>query len=55
MRIRGYCRNPKRLYRVYRAMGLNQPRRTKRRVPTRDPQPLIVPQRPLKVWSADFS
>jgi len=52
--MRGSAWNHKRLYRVYCAMGLNQPRRTKRRLPTRDPQPLIVPDRPLQVWSADF-
>jgi putative transposase len=51
---RGYPWNPKRIYRVYRGLGLNQPRRTRRRVPERDPIPLVVPQRPLHVWSADF-
>lgn len=51
---RGYPWNPKRIYRVYCGLGLNQPRRTRRRVPERDPIPLMVPQRPLHVWSADF-
>ena len=35
-------------------MGLNLPRPTKRRLPSRDPSPLRVPDRPNKVWSADF-
>jgi putative transposase len=51
---RGYPWNHKRIYRVYCALGLNQPRRTKRRLPERDPIPLVVPQRPNQVWSADF-
>ena len=46
--------NHKRLYRVYCALGLNQPRRTKRKLPTRAREPLIVPQRADQVWSADF-
>jgi len=51
---RGYPWNHKRIYRVYRALGLNQPRRTKRRLPERAPMPLTVPERPNQVWSADF-
>ena len=54
MRLRGYGWNHKRIYRVYCAMGLNQPRRTKRRLPERTPEPLMVPQRPNQVWTADF-
>lgn len=51
---RGYPWNHKRIHWVYCALGLNQPRRTKRRLPERDPIPLFVPQRPNQVWSADF-
>jgi putative transposase len=51
---RGHPWNHKRIYRVYCDMRLNQPRRTKRRVPERDPIPLVVPQRPNQIWSADF-
>jgi putative transposase len=51
---RGYPWNHKRIYRVYCQLGLNQPRRTKRRLPERDPIPLTVPQRPNQVWSVDF-
>lgn len=53
-RLRGYPWNHKRIHRVYCAMGLNQPRRTKRRLPERDPEPLVVPQGPNQTWSADF-
>lgn len=51
---RGYGWNHKRIYRVYCALGLNQPRRTKRKLPVREPVPLVVPQGPNQVWSADF-
>jgi putative transposase len=46
--------NWKRIYRVYKAMGLNLPRRAKHRLPAREAQALLLPQRPNQVWSADF-
>jgi putative transposase len=46
--------NHKRVYRVYCAMKLNHERRVKRRVPERERKPLAVPQRPNRVWWADF-
>lgn len=52
--LRGYASNHKRVYRVYCALGLNEARRTKRRLPARSPQPLVVPQQADQVWSADF-
>ena len=46
--------NHKRVYRVYCEMRLNQQRRTKKRVPTRERQPLsVVPQMNV-VWALDF-
>lgn len=50
----GNNRGITRIYRVYRALGLNQPRRTKRKLPERDPEPLVVPPGPNQAWSADF-
>ena len=54
LRRAGYEWNHKRVYRVYCLLKLNLRRRTKRRIPSRDPSPLVVPQRPNQVWSADF-
>ena len=54
LRLRGYSWNHKRVYRVYCLLKLNLRRRTKKRVPARDPMPLLVPQKPNQVWSADF-
>ena len=54
MRNQGYPWNHKRVYRVYCAMGLNLPRRTKRRIPKRPKQPLRVCQEPDVMWSMDF-
>ena len=46
--------NHKRVYRVYCQLELNLRRRTKKRIPARSPMPLLVPERPNQVWSADF-
>lgn len=54
LRHRGLGWNHKRLYRVYRGLRLNLPRRTRRKLPERVREPLLVPQRPNQVWSADF-
>jgi putative transposase len=54
MRIEGCPWNHKRVHRVYCAMRLNLPRRTKRRVPTRTPLPLEAPAALNQVWSLDF-
>ncbi len=51
LRALGQLWNHKRIYRVYRQLGLNHPRRTKRRVPS---LPVFVPEAPSEVWSADF-
>lgn len=54
LRKLGHPWNHKRVHRVYCDMGLNQPRRTRRRLPEREREPLVVPDRPNQVWSADF-
>ena len=54
LRALGHPWNHKRIYRIYRQLGLNHPRRTKRRLPTRPSLPVVVPEGPNEVWSADF-
>lgn len=54
LRRKGRPWNHKRVYRVYCQLRLNQKRRAKRRLPARQRQSLMVPQRPNQVWSADF-
>lgn len=54
LRRKKYHWNHKRVYRVYCQLKLNQKRRAKKRLPKRIWHPLMVPQRPNHVWSADF-
>ncbi len=54
MRIDGYPWNHKRVRRVYCALRLNLPRRTKRRLPIREPLPLDAPGGLNVIWSLDF-
>jgi putative transposase len=54
MRNQGRRWNHKRVHRVYCRMKLNLPRRTKRRVPKRERQPLTVEPRMNAVWALDF-
>lgn len=46
--------NPKRIRRVYRALGLVRRRRVKRRVPTRPRQPMDAPAVLNQTWAIDF-
>jgi putative transposase len=54
LRLDGRPWNHKRIYRVYRELGLNHRRKTKRRLGDRPHQPLDVPAKPNVVWSIDF-
>jgi putative transposase len=54
LRAQGYPWNRKRIYRVYKMMRLEKRRKRKRRLPTRNPEPLTVPTSPNKCWSMDF-
>jgi putative transposase len=46
--------NHKRVHRVYCQMRLNLPRRTKKRLPTRTPIPLVAPGQLNAVWALDY-
>ncbi len=54
LRRAGHRWNHKRVRRIYRELRLHQRSRRKKRVPTREPQPLAAPAAPNQVWSADF-
>jgi len=54
LRLDGHGWNHKRVHRIYCALRLNLPRRTKKRVPTRLRQPLIAPSTLNGIWALDF-
>jgi len=54
LRDLGHPWNHKRIYRVYRALKLNQIRRTKKRVPTRVRVPLEAVPQLNDTWAMDF-
>lgn len=54
LRLQGFKWNHKRVHRVYCVMKLNLPRRTKKRLPTRIPCPLLAPATHNVIWALDF-
>lgn len=54
LRRQGSTCNHKRLYRIYTMLRLNIRRRTKRRIPARVKEALVVPQDINQTWSMDF-
>ena len=54
LRLDGKPWNHKRLWRVYCEMKLNLPRRTKKRVPLREPVPLTTGRQINEGWALDF-
>lgn len=54
LRLDGHPWNAKRVWRVYGQLRLNLPRRTKKRLPVRPRQPLMVSPQPNAVWAVDF-
>jgi len=54
LRLDGRPWNHKRVWRVYCELGLNIPRRTKRRVPKREPVPLAAGSFVNQGWALDF-
>lgn len=54
LRLDGHSWNKKRVHRVYCDMGLNLPRRTKKRLPDRPRQPLDLATEPNRCWALDF-
>ena len=54
LQLDGHPWNHKRLWRVYCQLRMNLPRRTKKRLPIRRRQPLVVVPQPNVVWAVDF-
>lgn len=54
IRSEGLPWNHKRVSRVYKLLGMNKKKRTRKRLPARTKQPLEVPPAPNKTWSMDF-
>ncbi len=55
LRQEGRVVNHKRVDRLYAEARLHVKRRRRKKVPVADRQPLVRPQEPNEVWSADFT
>jgi len=54
LRNQGFVWNHKKVYRVYKKIGLNLMRKRRRRLASRERQNLEVPEKYNEVWSIDF-
>ena len=54
LRRQGHHWNHKRVHRIYRELQLNFRKKRKKRLPSRNPEKLIVPKKANESWSVDF-
>jgi putative transposase len=54
IRREGLIWNKKRIQRIYKLLGMNKKKKTRKRLPTRVKEPLLVPLKPNQMWSMDF-
>ncbi len=54
LRCQGWSVNHKRVYRLYKQLRLSMYKKTKKRLPERIKQRLLLPEQPNRVWSLDF-
>jgi putative transposase len=54
LKLQGYTWNHKKVRRIYREKGLNIRVKPKKRLPSRNPKPLIEPEKANISWSLDF-
>ena len=54
LKNQGHAWNHKRVRRIYRELRLNLRVKPKKRLPKRDPQPLVAPEEANHSWSLDF-
>ena len=54
MRNQGHQVNHKRIYNLYKELGLQMRRKTKKRLVVAEAKPLVIPNQPNQTWSIDF-